>query len=359
MRAAISIPCNAQWKKKSNDVPDNAGLAARVGLGVRDGLSLPSDLLVVQPSGVAGLLALREAGTTLRVLHPVRPLLDQFVAHGFDARPEIDLSRTDETDGVAEAVLICLPRSKVEALAMLADAARQARDMILVDGQKTDGVDSVLKAVKARVPIEGLVSKAHGKLFWFRPEDVFEDWAAGPAITPGGFWAAPGVFSADGVDEGSRLLAEALPETLKGVVADLGAGWGFLAAHVLQRPGVGAVHLVEAHHLALQCAEHNVTDPRARFHWADALVWEAPEPLDWVVMNPPFHIGRAADPELGQGFIRRAARLLKPKGRLCMVANRRLPYEETLAQGFRNVVELGGNGGFKVLFAEAPKNNGR
>ncbi|NET52538.1 MAG: methyltransferase, partial [Merismopedia sp. SIO2A8] len=53
-------------------------------------------------------------------------------------------------------------------------------------------------------------------------------------------------FSADGIDPASSILAAALPEDLGRQVADLGAGWGFLSAHVLTRESVGAVHLVEA-----------------------------------------------------------------------------------------------------------------
>ena len=56
--------------------------------------------------------------------------------------------------------------------------------------------------------------------------------------------------------------------------------------------------------------------------------------MDAVVMNPPFHEGRKADPELGQAFIEAAAGMLGAKGKLYMVANRHLPYEETLERLF-------------------------
>jgi 16S rRNA (guanine1207-N2)-methyltransferase len=138
-----------------------------------------------------------------------------------------------------------------------------------------------------------------------------------------------------------------------GAVADLGAGWGYLAAHILTRD-VTAVHLVDAHDMALACARHNVTDPRARFHWADVTTWTPPEPVDAVVMNPPFHTGRVADPSLGRAFIAAAARVLKPHGVLWMVANRHLPYEDALGAAFTKVVELGGDARFKLVRAERP-----
>ena len=43
-----------------------------------------------------------------------------------------------------------------------------------------------------------------------------------------------GIFSADHIDPGSALLAEHLPKNLRGRVADLGAGWGFLSRAALE-----------------------------------------------------------------------------------------------------------------------------
>jgi 16S rRNA (guanine1207-N2)-methyltransferase len=193
-------------------------------------------------------------------------------------------------------------------------------------------------------------------LFWCAAPDAgaFEDWRVGPALTPGGFWTAPGLFSADAVDPASALLARSLPADIGRRVADLGAGWGYLAAHVLTRDTVEVVHLVEAEHMALECARRNVTDPRAVFHWADATHWAPPEPLDSVVMNPPFHAGRAAEPSLGQAFIEAAATVLSPHGHLWMVCNRHLPYEATLGEHFSRVVEIGNDASFKLFHAHKP-----
>ena len=137
-------------------------------------------------------------------------------------------------------------------------------------------------------------------------------------------------------------------------VADLGAGWGWLSAQILARQGVTELDLVEADHLALACAWRNISDPRARFHWADATRFRPEAPLDAVVMNPPFHQGRAADPSLGAAFIAAASEMLSTSGRLWMVANRHLPYESVLARHFRDVGEMGGDNGFKLLAAARP-----
>ena len=83
---------------------------------------------------------------------------------------------------------------------------------------------------------------------------------------------------------------------------------------MLKRPGVSELHLVEAEADALACARRNVADPRAAFHWADATRFHPGRAMDFVVMNPPFHGGRAADPALGAAFIRQAAAILQPAG---------------------------------------------
>jgi 16S rRNA (guanine1207-N2)-methyltransferase len=255
-----------------------------------------------------------------------------------------------EPEGQYAAALVVLPRAKDAARALLAEAAVCA-DLLIVDGQKTDGVDSILKAVKKIAPPDTVLSKAHGKVFWLAAPDL-ADWTGTPRDVDG-FVTRPGVFSADGPDKGSVALLDALP-ALSGHVVDLGAGWGYLSRAILASDAVTALDIVEADLTALDCARENVTDPRAAFHWADATRFRPKQPADVVVSNPPFHTGRAGDPGLGRGFIRAAAAMLAPSGIFWMVANRHLPYEDTLAEQFREVEAVGGTPGFKVVRAAKP-----
>ncbi|MEH6520226.1 class I SAM-dependent methyltransferase [Sulfitobacter sp.] len=283
-----------------------------------------------------------------KIVHDFYPAHAAWSGRGFDVAVVSE-------DSYAAAV-VCLPRAKTEARAMIAEACALSKGVVVIDGQKTDGIEGILKAMKARVSVHGPVTKAHGKLFWIDAPaaDCFADWAAGPQLGEGGFWTAPGVFSADGVDLASALLADALPGKLGKQVCDLGAGWGFLSAHILMREGVEAVHLVEANHMALECARRNVSDPRAEFHWADGTDWAPAFKLDTIVMNPPFHVGRAAEPQIGQAFVASAARLLAPHGHLWMVANRHLPYEAELKTRFMQVDEVGSDARFKLFHASRP-----
>lgn len=254
------------------------------------------------------------------------------------------------------AAIVCLPRSREAARALIAQAAAEVAPggWVAVDGQKTDGIDTALKDLRGRVDLSDSLSKAHGKLASFPVGPDLSDWAARPA-TVAGFRTLPGIFSADGPDPGSVLLADSLPEKLGGKIADLGAGWGFLSARILSRPGVKRLDLVEAEADALDCARINITDPRARFHWADATAFRPETLLDAVVMNPPFHTAREADPALGAGFIRAARRMLAPDGSLWLVANRHLPYDAVLADCFLEVKVVATAGGFRVIHALKPR----
>lgn len=268
---------------------------------------------------------------------------------------------TDLPDGPFDSAVVFLPRARAaQRGAVAAAAARLAEGAALwIDGQKTDGVETMLRDLRGLAAVEPLISKAHGKLFRVTVpagDWLPADWAARPAEVAGGFVTLPGVFSADGPDAGSVMLAEALPARLPTRVVELGAGWGWLAAQILKREGLQELHLVEADHDAMTCARRNVTDERARFHWADATTFRLPEPVNGVIMNPPFHgTSRAAEPQLGAAFIRSAAALLTGAGRLWMVANRHLPYEAELAKYFRQVETFGGDNRFKLLTATGAK----
>jgi 16S rRNA (guanine1207-N2)-methyltransferase len=255
------------------------------------------------------------------------------------------------------AALVYLPRAKAEAHALIAQAAALvAGGPVIVDGQKTDGIQSVLRDCRRTGAEVGEVfAKAHGKIFSLRGGD-FSGWAAGgDNVIKGGFHTRAGVFSADGVDRGSALLAAAIAGKLKGRVCDLGAGWGYLARAVLQQTAVSECHLVEAEHAALECARLNITDDRARFHWDDALAFRTDRRFDHIVTNPPFHTGRAADVDLGRGFISASARLCARHGTVWLVANRHLPYEQDLSAAFKQVDEIAGDASFKVFRAAKPR----
>ncbi|MFN3973215.1 MAG: methyltransferase [Gemmobacter sp.] len=305
------------------------------------------DILVLNPRAGDGLSALPMSRLVL--VQGFRPDHDVLAARGlavFPAMPPRPYA----------AALVCLPRARDHAQALISQAAEAVTPggPVIVDGQKSDGVEGALRDLAARVALSGPVVKAHGRLVTFPAGPGLEDWRAVPRSLPDGFVTRPGVFSADGPDRGSALLAAALPAQMPGRGVDLGAGWGYLARAALAREGVSLLDLVEAEADALDCARQNIPDPRAAFHWADATTFRPARPAHWVICNPPFHAGRAADPALGAAFIAAAARMLGPEGTLWLVANRHLPYGRTLSALFREVSEIGTDPGFRLTRAARP-----
>lgn len=170
------------------------------------------------------------------------------------------------------------------------------------------------------------------------------------------FVTEAGVFSATKVDPGSQLLVESLPTNLRGKVADLGAGWGYLTDALLRRcPAVKQVDLFESDSRALDCARQNLAAQEAvlNFHWHDVTTG-IPGRYDIILMNPPFHTRQMKDVALGRAFLNAARDALYPGGEIWLVANRQLPYEGVLdACGllWRQVVR---DPVFKVIHAVMP-----
>lgn len=317
-------------------------------------LALKSGLMPLPETG--RVLVLRpQAGDDLSGLPRDRLVVETgfFPDHDHFARAGFAMSG----EGPFAAAVVCLPRARAAALALIARALVQVLPggPVLIDGQKTDGIEAILRACReAGLPLGEVLSKAHGKVAALGAGPAPLGWAAVRRQVEGGFLTDPFCFSADGPDAGSALLAAALPPKLGPKVADLGAGWGYLSRAILAREGVKRLDLVEAEASALDCARANIDDPRARFHWADARTFRPENLVETVVMNPPFHAGREADPALGAAFLRAAHGMMAPDGALWLVANRHLPYDRTLTALFRAVEDIGGTPAFRLIRAAQP-----
>jgi 16S rRNA (guanine1207-N2)-methyltransferase len=284
-------------------------------------------------------------------------------------RAGLDVTETVDADDF-DAALVFAPRSRERTRALYARAARRVRDGgVIVAAQANDqGARSAQADAQALLGPLQHVSRRKCRAFW-RVVDrssldkaLLAEWNALDdlrTILDGRYWSRPGLFAWDRVDAASALLAEHLPATLAGRVADLGAGYGYLATEVLNRcKGVTAIDLFEAEALAREPARRNLDAAIAtrgdavasEFFWHD-VTQGLPRRYDAIVSNPPFHEGRADQPELGRAFIEAAADALDAHGELWLVANRHLPYEATLARRFGVVRSIAESGGFKVLAA--------
>jgi 16S rRNA (guanine1207-N2)-methyltransferase len=306
----------------------------------------------------------RELRGRLRCRQSFKPHADALVAEGHALGQEG--LEAGNGDAVFPLVLVLPPRQREEARALMANALRRADEGALVvacmgndEGARSGEADFRRLAG----PVQAL-AKHHCRVFWARKETaaldvgLMEEWSrldAPRRIADGRFLSRPGLFAWDRIDVASKLLAENLPDDLSGAGADLGAGYGYLSAELLAHcPGISSLDLYEAEARALELAKENlrgVAHPATRdFLWHDVATG-LPRRYDIIVSNPPFHQGREDLPQLGRAFIAAAAAALRPDGRLLLVANRHLPYESALREGFARVVVLAEAQGFKVIEA--------
>lgn len=288
----------------------------------------------------------------LHLVQGFRPHFRALQASGYTVTPRAEGSAFD-------AALVLCGRHRGQNELRIAEAIERVSPggLIVVAGGKEDGVDSLRKRIDGLVPLEAHLPKHHGVAFWFRRAGAEAAEALRVSnpdlVVEGRFRTAPGMFSFDRVDAGSKLLLDSLPQGLAGNAADFCAGWGYLAAKVAERSTeLSALDLYEADFEALEAARYNVHGAvEPRFFWTDLLTETVERRYDAIVMNPPFHTGRAAEPGIGAGMIRAASKALKPGGRLFMVANRQLPYEQVLADALSNHAEVARDGMFKVFSA--------
>ncbi len=261
--------------------------------------------------------------------------------------------------------LVRIQRGRVGTEADLAHAcaALSPGGSLIVTGANDLGIDGWIKRVqKACAVAPHRVhhrAKARVAVFAIDQRHPYPAPAAGSSTLSGGdprpLTVAPGVFSGDGIDAGTAILVSHLASVpAAGCVLDLGCGAGHLGIAALERWQSATALMLDADARAVACTQENlqtfVLGTRAQAQW-----WDASEPVpgspgsfDCALINPPAHTGTTVSVGAAQQMFRRAGEAVGVGGRLVIVANRRLPYENALSAlgGCRIVRE---DGGFKII----------
>ena len=334
-----------------------------------DTLLLPLQSEAVELADDARNLFLRaRAGRSLEPMRDHHLLCIQSFAPDRDALQKAGFAvEAETTDSAFDAVFVLPGRQRQEARAQLALAVSKVKPggIVLACAPNTEGARTLESDLASLLGSVDKMTKNKCRVVWqiVQPTETDEalvsEWLTLDAPRPvlgGAYVSRPGIFAWDRIDPASKLLAQFLPETLKGRGADLGAGFGYLTRTVFEKaPKVTAMDLYEAEKRALDLAEQNLAGFKGKRTmtgiWSD-VTRGIEGPYDFVISNPPFHqAGKADRADVGQGFIRAAAAGLKPGGEFYMVANRHLPYEQTLSQMFADVTQLADEGGYKVIRA--------
>ncbi|HTK05586.1 MAG TPA: methyltransferase [Ktedonobacteraceae bacterium] len=162
------------------------------------------------------------------------------------------------------------------------------------------------------------------------------------------------IFADNKLDEGTRLLIEALEINESDKALDLGCGAGFVGLHIARRATQGQVTMVDVSLAAVDATREAVEQSglhNMQVLPSDGTQAVAGQQFDLVATNPPFHMGGIQTSEIAERFMRETAQILRPGGHFYLVANRFLKYEPAMQAHFSQVEEVAGNTRYKVLRA--------
>lgn len=260
------------------------------------------------------------------------------------------LIRVPKTLALLEEQLIRLqghlaPGAQVVAAAMVKHLPRAAGDLL---DQYIGPVSASLAVKKARLLIA--TAEARGPFTSPYPSRYRLDQPALELLNHAN------VFCREGLDIGTRAFLPHLPTGLGSAqVADLGCGNGVLGiVSALQNPQAHYT-LVDESYMAVQSAAENwqaaLGEREVTVRAGDGLAGQAPQSLDVVLCNPPFHQAQVVGDFLAWRMFQQAREALVVGGALYIVGNRHLGYHSKLARLFRGVEQVAATPKFVILKA--------
>lgn len=181
----------------------------------------------------------------------------------------------------------------------------------------------------------------------------------------------PGVFSHGKLDLGSKMLLDYLPHLLPQFerakpslnILDFGCGCGVIATAIGKlfaaleqeiKPPRANIDALDANAIAISCSQLTAALNSCPInHVLSCSLSSLPQAkkYDLIVSNPPFHSGQVQDLSISRNFIYQAAQLLNKNGKLLLVANSFLPYQQHLKQAFSNCQIVAKSSKFNLYLA--------
>jgi len=269
-----------------------------------------------------------------------------------------------------DCVLALLPKSRAVWEQTVVDAATLLRDGgdLYLAGANNAGIKSVAKYVDRVFGNVHVVAYRAGCRVLRAvkgpetrpPTGEYYAWSTIPATVGDqtfSFISKPGIFSWQRLDDGSRLLIEAMqaqPLHTDDQVLDIGCGAGILTLVAAQQAHRGHVTGVDADCRAVEAtrrtlALNGITHGEAIL--SDCISAIPDRAFSAVITNPPFHKQQSTSYATAQQIIHDAHQVLRKQGRLYMVANAFLKYQPLIEETFGDVQILRQDNRYRVWYA--------
>lgn len=263
-------------------------------------------------------------------------------------------------------IILNLPRHKALLRMMLDCAAGLLADdgVLWLAGENKAGIKSADRILRERfASVRKLDNARHCTLYEaksplnqqaFSAEDYQQKWLLNCDQQEIRVVSYPGVFAHGRLDAGTALLLENMDQlSFSGDVLDFGCGAGVIGVCIATASRDVNLTFLDNSALALKACQDTLSANQlnATVLASDGLA-ALTQSYDVLISNPPIHASVKTDNQLSMRLLQKAHEYIKPGGKLILVANRHLPYENWLSENFQQRREIAANGNFKVIVAE-------
>lgn len=285
-----------------------------------------------------------------------------------------NISVLPENTGLYDMVVIDLPKGRNLTRRFIVEAyyATKPGGFVYIVGPNNLGIKSSIKDANDVFQNSTILAYKKGnRIAYFKKSAELNstiEWIYEPGIAPG-TWvqikismsqsamelhSLPGIFSYDHLDDGTRLLIEHLSLNSVESAIDLGCGYGVIGI-LIAKSGASRVELVDSNLLAIAATNQNIQihGITNAFAWSsDVLEAISTDKVNLIATNPPFHSGSATDYQITQAFLAQSWETLESGGRLVLVANRFIRYDNIIKNYFSTTRVLAENNRFYVIEAQ-------
>ncbi len=165
------------------------------------------------------------------------------------------------------------------------------------------------------------------------------------------------VFSRASLDIGTRLLLEHLPESTGAqTIIDMGCGNGVIGILTAEKNPNAKLVFTDESFMAVASAQENFDTifgqtREAEFHVDNCLEKQPDNSAEVILTNPPFHQQSTIATHIARQMFSDSKRVLKQGGKLWVIANRHLGYEQLLKRMYGSCITVAANKKFVVLRA--------